>query len=108
MHPLRWYNLTLWWPVSLPSFPLLYPSLSSIPLYSVHSTNSIATASARTVIRILSIFQYEYSDAVARAAFLCHCPLLPWTASSRVRQMHVAKFLPSASGVPNQYLSPSN
>lgn len=51
-----------------------------------------------------SIFQWEYRSRAAPAARRCAGPTPPFLASSCDLHTHVAKFLPSLSGVPNQYL----
>jgi hypothetical protein len=52
-----------------------------------------------------SICQFEYRCLALPAAFRCAGPTPPFIASSRDLQTQVARFRPSASGSPNQYLS---
>lgn len=52
-----------------------------------------------------SIFQWEYRSRAAMAARRCAGPTPPFFASSWDLHTHVARFLPSSSGFPNQYLS---
>ena len=71
-----------------------------------HSQSIISQlfTSSRTISLCRSIFQCEYNDRVAAAALRCPRPAPPFIASSCDLHTQVARFLPSLSGFPNQYL----
>lgn len=74
-------------------------------VHSAQSTISQSSTLSRIVRRCWSIFQAAYSVRVDPAALRCAGPRPPSMASSRDRQMQVARFCNSESGLPNQYLS---
>ena len=88
--------------------PGLYPMLPircpCPPVQSTQSTISQLCRSPRMISLCRSIFQWVYRSRAAPAARRCAGPKLPALASWRDLQTHVARFLPSMSGLPNQYL----
>jgi hypothetical protein len=73
-------------------------------VHSVQSAISQLCTSSRIVRRCLSIFQNVYRWRAAIPAFRCAGPVPALRASCCDLQTQVARFLPSLSGVPNQYL----
>lgn len=73
----------------------------------VHSTRSQLDTPSRMMSRCWSILHSAYMVRTALMASLCAGPVPPLRASSRLRQMHVARFRRFESGVPNQYLPAS-
>jgi len=69
-----------------------------------HLEISQSSIPSRIVSRWRSIPQNEYRCLAAPAALRWAGPAPPFLASSCDLQMHVARFRPSISGVPNQYL----
>lgn len=71
-----------------------------------HSQSIISQffTSSRMISLCRSIFQCVYNDRVAAAALRCPGPTPPLVASSCDLHRQVARFLPSLSGCPNQYL----
>lgn len=72
----------------------------------LHSQSIISQlcTSSRMISLCRSIFQCEYKDRAAAAALRCPGPFPPFIASSCDLHRQVARFLPSLSGLPNQYL----
>lgn len=71
---------------------------------SVQSTTSQLSMLSRMIRRCLSICHSAYKCRAAPAALRCAGPTPPCRASCCDRQTQVARFLPSLSGLPNQYL----
>lgn len=73
----------------------------------VHSTKSQLDTPSRMMSRCWSILHSAYMVRTALMASLCAGPVPPLRASSRLRQMQVARLRRFWSGVPNQYLPAS-
>lgn len=74
----------------------------------VHSIISQLDKPSRMMSRCWSILHSAYMVRTALIASLCAGPVPPLRASSRLRQIHVARLRRLRSGVPNQYLPASH
>lgn len=95
------------WPCLLSAAPKCFLEASTagqLPVYSIQSTISQLSRLSRMMSRCLSIFHSVYKCRAAPAALRWAGPTPPCLASCWDRHTQVARFLPSLSGVPNQYL----